>query len=97
MTAWSERIRRHRKKRTSIIEQSAYYRGVLQSGFSRPEYGNISLTVPVGRDPAPHEIISVSRGNPDLKPAQAVNLDQILPGLVENGVNHPFLKGDPYL
>ena len=51
------------------------YRGALWTSFSRPEYGNISQGVSVTRDPSTHEIVAVSRGNPDLKPAQAVNLD----------------------
>lgn len=51
------------------------YRGALWTSFSRPEYGNISQGVSIGRDPATHEIVSISRGNPDLKPAASTNLD----------------------
>ncbi|MDV6330327.1 TonB-dependent receptor [Asticcacaulis sp. 201] len=51
------------------------YRGALWTSFSRPEYGNISQGVSISRDPATHEIVKVERGNPDLKPAQSLNLD----------------------
>ena len=51
------------------------YRGALWTSFSRPEYGNLTRGESIGRDPVTHEILSISRGNPDLKPAQSLNLD----------------------
>ena len=56
------------------------YRGAIWTSFSRPEFSNISRGVSVGRaKPRPGQtlgdIVSISRGNPDLKPAEALNLD----------------------
>ncbi|GAA0763796.1 hypothetical protein GCM10010203_33860 [Actinomadura yumaensis] len=56
------------------------YRGAIWTSFSRPEFSNISRGVSVGRaKPRPGEtlgeIVSISQGNPDLKPAEALNLD----------------------
>jgi len=56
------------------------YRGAIWTSFSRPEFSNISRGVSVGRaQPRPGQtlgdIVSISRGNPDLKPAEALNLD----------------------
>lgn len=56
------------------------YRGAIWTSFSRPEFSNISRGVSVGRAaPRPGQtlgdIVSISRGNPDLKPAEALNLD----------------------
>lgn len=51
------------------------YRAALWTSFSRPEYGYISGGQSVTRDPVTNEILAISRGNPDLKPAEAVNLD----------------------
>ncbi|UDF05436.1 TonB-dependent receptor [Asticcacaulis sp. AND118] len=55
--------------------QNLVYRGALWTSFSRPEYANITRGESVGRDPVTDEIVSISRGNPDLKPAKAVNFD----------------------
>ncbi|MDQ1154368.1 TonB-dependent receptor [Brevundimonas sp. SORGH_AS_0993] len=56
------------------------YRGAIWTSFSRPEFSNISRGVSIGRAaPRPGQtlgdIVSISRGNPDLKPAEALNLD----------------------
>ncbi len=51
------------------------YRGAIWTSFSRPEYANISRGESVSRDPVTDEIVAISRGNPDLKPAEAVNFD----------------------
>ena len=51
------------------------YRGAIWTSFSRPEFAYISGGQSVGRDPVTQEIISISRGNPDLKPAKAINFD----------------------
>lgn len=56
------------------------YRGAIWTSFSRPEFSNISRGVSVSRaSPRPGQtlgdIVSISRGNPDLKPAEALNLD----------------------
>lgn len=51
------------------------YRAALWTSFSRPEYGYISGGQSVTRDPVTNEILAISRGNPDLKPAEALNLD----------------------
>jgi len=50
-------------------------RGALWTSFSRPEFAYISSGASVTRDPATGEIIAISRGNPDLKPAKALNFD----------------------
>ena len=50
------------------------YRGALWTSFSRPEYTNILRGESVGRNSA-HEIVTISRGNPDLKPAYSTNID----------------------
>lgn len=55
--------------------QNLVYRGAIWTSFSRPEYANISRGESVTRDPSTKEIIAISRGNPDLKPAESVNLD----------------------
>ena len=51
------------------------YRAAAWTSFSRPEYGYISGGQSVTRNPVTNEIIAISRGNPDLKPAEALNLD----------------------
>jgi iron complex outermembrane recepter protein len=51
------------------------YRAALWTGYSPPEYGYLSSGQSVGRDKATNEIISISRGNPDLKPARSTNAD----------------------
>ncbi|MBC7284858.1 TonB-dependent receptor [Hoeflea sp.] len=50
-------------------------RGALWTGYSAPEYGNISGGQSITRDPVTDEIIAISQGNPDLKPAKAYNAD----------------------
>jgi TonB-dependent receptor len=50
-------------------------RGALWTGYSPPEYGYVSAGQTITRDPATGEIIAISRGNPDLKPAKAYNAD----------------------
>ena len=51
------------------------YRGAVWTSFSRPEYGNISGGQSITRDPVTKEILAISQGNPDLKPAKALNVD----------------------
>ena len=53
-------------------------RGALWTGYSPPEYGNISGGQSVTRDSVNNEIIAISRGNPDLKAAKAYNADLAL-------------------
>ncbi|WP_226791898.1 TonB-dependent receptor [Altererythrobacter sp. CC-YST694] len=50
-------------------------RGALWTGYSPPEYGNVSAGQSITRDETTKEIIAISRGNPDLKPAKAYNAD----------------------
>ena len=50
-------------------------RGALWSGYSPPEYGYISAGQSVTRDPGTNEVVAISRGNPDLKPAKSYNAD----------------------
>ncbi|MCW2410727.1 MULTISPECIES: TonB-dependent receptor [unclassified Sphingobium] len=54
---------------------SLVVRGALWTGYSPPEYGYISSGQSVTRDSATNEIIAISRGNPDLKPAKSYNAD----------------------
>lgn len=51
------------------------YRGAIWTSFSRPEYANITRGESIGRDPVTKEVISINRGNPDLKPATSTNVD----------------------
>jgi len=50
-------------------------RGALWTGYSPPEYGYLSAGQTVTRDQGTNEIIAISRGNPDLKPAKSYNAD----------------------
>ncbi len=50
-------------------------RGAVWTGYSPPEYGYISAGQSISRDPGTKEIVAISRGNPDLKPAKAINAD----------------------
>ncbi len=50
------------------------YRAAIWTSFSRPEYGNITGGQSVSRNAA-NEIVGISQGNPDLKPAEATNID----------------------
>lgn len=51
------------------------FRAAVWTGYSPPEYGYISAGQSVTREPGSGEIIAISRGNPDLKAARAVNFD----------------------
>lgn len=51
------------------------YRAALWTGYSPPEYGYLSGGQSIGRDPVTQQILSISRGNPDLKPARSTNAD----------------------
>ncbi len=51
------------------------YRAALWTGYSPPEYGNLAASQSIGRDPKTKEILTISRGNPNLKPARATNAD----------------------
>jgi len=51
------------------------FRAAIWTGYSPPEYGYLSGGESVGRDPGTNEIISISRGNPDLKAARSTNFD----------------------
>ena len=53
----------------------ATVRAAIWTGYSPPEYGYISAGQSVTREPGTGEIIAISRGNPDLKAARALNLD----------------------
>ena len=50
-------------------------RGALWTGYSPPEYGYLAASRSVTRDPVTGEIIAISQGNPDLKPAKSWNAD----------------------
>jgi TonB-dependent receptor len=50
-------------------------RTALWTSFSRPEFAYISSGSSVTRDTATGEITAISQGNPDLKPAEALNFD----------------------
>lgn len=52
----------------------AVYRAAVWTSFSRPQYSYISGGESITRDAAGN-ITAISRGNPDLKPAEAVNFD----------------------
>ncbi|WAC49818.1 TonB-dependent receptor [Asticcacaulis sp. SL142] len=62
---------------TAVYRQGSnlVYRGAVWTSFSRPEYANISRGESITRDPITDEIVAIERGNPDLKPAEAVNFD----------------------
>jgi len=49
-------------------------RAAVWTGYSPPEYSYLSSGQSVTRD-ANNEIIAISRGNPDLKPAKSINAD----------------------
>ena len=51
------------------------YRAALWTGYSPPEYGILGGGQSVTRDPATNEIIAISQGNPDLRPAKSYNAD----------------------
>jgi len=51
------------------------YRAALWTGYSPPEYGYISAGQTITRDPGTNEIVAISQGNPDLKPAKSINFD----------------------
>ncbi len=51
------------------------YRAALWTGYSPPEYANLAASQSIGRDPKTREILSISRGNPDLKAARSTNAD----------------------
>jgi TonB-dependent receptor len=53
----------------------AVIRGALWTGYSPPEYGNLSAGESVTRDEGTNEIVAISRGNPDLRPAKSYNAD----------------------
>jgi TonB-dependent receptor len=50
-------------------------RAAVWTGYSPPEFGYISAGQTITREPGTGEIIGISRGNPDLKPARALNFD----------------------
>lgn len=50
-------------------------RAAVWTGYSPPEFGYISGGQTITREPGTDEIIAISRGNPDLKAARAVNFD----------------------
>ncbi|ESQ92331.1 hypothetical protein ABENE_09215 [Asticcacaulis benevestitus DSM 16100 = ATCC BAA-896] len=62
---------------TAVYRQSdnVVYRGAIWTSFSRPEYGNITRGESITRDKITKEIVAIARGNPDLKPAEALNFD----------------------
>ena len=51
------------------------YRLAVWTGYSAPEFDYLSGAESVTRNPGTGDIIAISRGNPDLKPAKAVNFD----------------------
>ena len=53
----------------------AVFRAALWTGYSPPEYANLAGGQSITRDPATREILAISRGNPDLKPAKSYNAD----------------------
>lgn len=56
-------------------DDSKVVRAAVWTGYSPPEYSYLSAGQSIGRDPGSNEIISISRGNPDLKPAKSINAD----------------------
>ncbi len=62
---------------TAILRPSdkAALRGALWTGYSPPEYGYLAASESITRDQNTQEIIAISRGNPDLKPAKSYNAD----------------------
>lgn len=51
------------------------YRAALWTGYSPPEYGYLASGQSITRNKATNEILSISRGNPDLKAARSTNAD----------------------
>ena len=51
------------------------YRAAIWTGYSPPEYGYLSAGQSITREPGTGEIIAISQGNPDLKPAKSINAD----------------------
>ena len=51
------------------------YRAAIWTGYSPPEYGYMSAGQSITREPGTGEIIAISQGNPDLKPAKSINAD----------------------
>jgi len=62
---------------TAIWRPSAKHivRAAIWTGYSPPEYGYISGGQSITREQGTNEIIAISRGNPDLKAARALNFD----------------------
>ncbi|HWW63399.1 MAG TPA: TonB-dependent receptor [Sphingomonadaceae bacterium] len=51
------------------------YRAALWTGYSPAEYSYLSAGQTITRDPGTNEIVGISQGNPDLKPAKSINAD----------------------
>ena len=51
------------------------YRLAVWTGYSAPEFEYLSGAESITRNPGTGNIVAISRGNPDLKPAKAVNFD----------------------
>jgi TonB-dependent receptor len=50
------------------------YRAAVWTGYSAPEFSNLSGAETITRS-ANGDVIAISRGNPDLRPARATNID----------------------
>jgi TonB-dependent receptor len=56
-------------------DSSMVFRGDIRESFARPAFGLFAAPVSVVTDPLTNQIIGASEGNPNLKPATAINYD----------------------
>ena len=56
-------------------DPSMVFRADVRESFSRPAFGLFAAPISVTTDPLTNQIIGASEGNPNLKPATAVNYD----------------------
>ncbi len=68
-------------------------RGAVRKSFARPAYGLIARSESVARNTLTDEIVSISRSNPDLKAAEAVNYDA---SIEYYGVKGTILEANVY-
>lgn len=68
-THWLPSLHVNYRPRANLV-----FRGAIWTSISRPEFQYVAASSSVTRDGA-NNIIAISRGNPDLKPAEALNFD----------------------
>lgn len=57
------------------VTRNLLFRGAIWTGYSAPEYGYLSGSQTVTRNPGTGNIIAISQGNPNLKAARSLNFD----------------------